>query len=64
MPRICRHFFSIFTIDGQYAENVETPVGKFVCFKIIQTIEADYPLIDTAGHKYHMDWQRYGRGEI
>jgi len=39
--------FHIYNRRAVRAENVETPVGKFVCFKIIQTIEADYPLIGT-----------------
>jgi len=37
--------FNIFNRRAVRAENVDTPVGKFVCFKIVQTIEADYPLI-------------------
>ncbi len=24
---------------------VETPIGKFICFKIMQTVEADHPFI-------------------
>lgn len=37
--------FRVFNRRAVRAESVETPVGKFVCFKIIQTVEADYPLV-------------------
>ncbi|HMT66805.1 MAG TPA: hypothetical protein PKE28_04340 [Bacteroidales bacterium] len=39
--------FHIYNRRAVRAESVETPMGKFVCFKIIQTVEADYPLIGT-----------------
>ncbi len=39
--------FLIYNRRAVRAEVVETPVGKFVCFKIIQTVSADYPLIGT-----------------
>lgn len=39
--------FRVFNRRAIQAESVETPMGKFVCFKIIQTIEADYPIIGT-----------------
>lgn len=37
--------FRVFNRRALQAESVETPMGKFICFKIIQTVEADYPLI-------------------
>jgi hypothetical protein len=37
--------FLIFNRRAVQAESVETPIGEFICFKIIQTVEADYPLI-------------------
>ncbi len=37
--------FRVFNRRAVQAESVETPMGKFICFKIIQTVEADYPLI-------------------
>ena len=39
--------FHIYNRRAIRAESVDTPIGKFVCFKIIQTIEADYLLIGT-----------------
>lgn len=37
--------FRVFNRRAVQAESVETPMGKFICFKIIQTVEADYPII-------------------
>ena len=37
--------FHVFNRRALQAESVKTPIGKFICFKIIQTVEADYPLI-------------------
>ncbi len=37
--------FRVFNRRAVRAEIVDTPMGKYVCFKIIQTVEADYPLI-------------------
>ncbi len=37
--------FHIFNRRAVQAESVDTHMGKFVCFKIVQTVEADYPLI-------------------
>lgn len=37
--------FRIFNRRAIQAESVETPMGKFICFKVTQTVEADYPLI-------------------
>ncbi len=39
--------FHIFNRRAIRAEIVDTPVGQFVCFKIIQTVEAEYPIIGT-----------------
>ncbi len=39
--------FRIFNRKAIQAESVETPMGKFICFKIVQTVEADYPIIGT-----------------
>lgn len=39
--------FRVFNRRAVRAESVDTPMGKFICFKIIQTVEADYPLIGT-----------------
>lgn len=37
--------FRVFNRRAVRAEEVDTPVGKFVCFKIVQTMEADYPIV-------------------
>ncbi|MGI6049020.1 MAG: hypothetical protein ACOYEG_13615 [Petrimonas sp.] len=37
--------FRVFNRRAVQAESVDTPMGKFICFKIIQTVEADYPII-------------------
>lgn len=37
--------FRVFNRRAVQAESVETPMGTFSCFKITQTVEADYPLI-------------------
>lgn len=37
--------FRVFNRRAVRAESVNTPVGKFVCFKIIQTLEVDLPFV-------------------
>ena len=37
--------FRVFNRRAIQAESVDTPMGKFICFKITQTVEADYPII-------------------
>lgn len=39
--------FQIFNRKAVRAEIVDTPVGQFVCFKLIQTVSADYPIVGT-----------------
>lgn len=39
--------FRVFNRRAVRAESVDTPLGKFICFKIIQTVAVDYPLIGT-----------------
>lgn len=37
--------FRVFNRRAVQAESVETPAGTFVCFRIVQTVEAEYPII-------------------
>ncbi len=37
--------FRVFDRRFENAETVETPAGKYLCAKIVQTVEAEYPLI-------------------
>lgn len=37
--------FRVFDRRVEKAETVKTPAGKFLCTKIVQTVEAEYPLI-------------------
>lgn len=51
--------FRIINRRAVRAESVDTPMGKFVCFKITQTMEADYPIIGT---QYFTDITWIGKG--
>ena len=51
--------FRIINRRAVRAESVDTPMGKFVCFKIKQTMEADYPIIGT---QYFTDITWIGKG--
>lgn len=55
--------FRLFNRRAIQAETVDTPVGKFVCFKIVQTIEADYPIIGTQGGT-SVTWIGKGLGTV
>lgn len=37
--------FRVFDRRAIQAESLKTPAGEFVCFRIVQTLEADYPII-------------------
>lgn len=45
------------------AENVDTPAGKFLCYKIVQTEEFDLPIIGTKRYTI-ITWMNKGLGNV
>ncbi len=55
--------FRVFDRKAVCAESVDTPAGKFACFKITQTVEAEYPLIGKQRYT-NILWISKGLGTI
>lgn len=55
--------FRVFNRRAVRAESVDTPLGKFVCFKIVQTVEAEYPLLGTQ-RATNITWIGKGMGVV